>query len=242
MGTYIPANAVHPHLINLIRRHATVPEGNLNNLSEGELTKAIGLALSLADNDERDFILRLVMSDEQVAAQGLQHPDMRDMHLQIPLTAGERLAALRKTPEPDARDELVPRKGTCFVCFEPAQMAVLGCRCSFCIPCLRETIRVGLRSELDFPPRCCIPFLEETIRIANRPALVHLYRQFASEMAVMPLERLYCHHGDCAMYIRPEAHGECLSCGSRTCEKCRGPAHELQAQCSDDADGPVEDV
>ncbi|KAL6413276.1 hypothetical protein AUP68_02783 [Ilyonectria robusta] len=242
MGTYIPANAVHPHLINLIRRHATVPEGNLNNLSDGELAKAIGLALSLGDKDERDFILSLIMSDEDVAAQGLQHPDVQDMDLQIPLTAGERLAALRKTPVPDARDELAPRNGTCFVCFEPAQVTIPGCRCFFCLRCLRETIRVGLRSELDFPPQCCVPFSEEAIRSVNRPALVHLNRQFASEMAVGPSERLYCHHGECAMYIRLEAHGECLSCGSRTCEKCKGPAHEPSAQCPDEADGPAEDV
>ncbi|KAH7001230.1 hypothetical protein EDB80DRAFT_810447 [Ilyonectria destructans] len=244
MGTYIPANVVHPHLIDLIRRHTVVPEGNLDDLSDGELAKAIGLALSHADKYEQNLILPLIMSDEEVAVQGLQHPDVQDMDLQIPLTAGERLAALRRTPVPDARDELAPKNvGTCFICFGPGQMTIPGsCKCVFCFPCLRETIRTGLRSELDFPPRCCTPFLEPAIRSANRPALIHLSRQLASEVAVPPAERLYCHHGECAMYIRPEAYGECLSCGSRTCETCRGPAHEPPEQCSDGADGPAEDV
>ncbi|KAF7532206.1 hypothetical protein G7Z17_g13665 [Cylindrodendrum hubeiense] len=198
-----PLDRVHPYLIELLFHQGVVPDGNGNELSEDVLADAIGLALSLSEVDDQFFFMSRIMTEQEVAVQGLQHPDVQNMDLHIPLTAAERVEVLRQAAEPDAEDERAPRNvGTCIICLEPGQLTVpMPCNCAFCFPCLREAIRVGLRSEQDFPPQCCSPFLEPTIRLVNRPGLVHLFRQLGAEVAVPAADRLYCYRGECATFI-----------------------------------------
>ncbi|KAH7156612.1 hypothetical protein EDB81DRAFT_928660 [Dactylonectria macrodidyma] len=218
-----PLGLIHPELERLLRELDLYPRGDVG---EHAVSEAIALAISLADGDRQLDIVSRLMSDQEIAAQGLQHPDVLNINLHIPLTAQERVEALRQSPTLDGQPE-APAQGVgdCIICLEPGTIALPVCGCIFCLPCLRATIRNGLRSEHNFPPRCCDAMSEAGIRAANRPALVHLHRQLAAEVAAPAQGRLYCHSGECATYIPRENRGECPSCGLRTCERCRGPAH-----------------
>ncbi|KAK7404011.1 hypothetical protein QQX98_010182 [Neonectria punicea] len=242
-----PFQRAHPDLVDLLFRHDVFPEGDIDELSEHVLAEAIGLAISLADIDEQLQILSRIMTDQEVAAQGLQHPDVQNLDLRIPLTADERALVLRQSPEPDPADADAARgardRRDCLICGETAHL-VISCGCAYCRPCLRDAIRVGLRSENDFPPRCCASLHEDTIRRARRPGLVHLFRMLAAEVQVPAPDRLYCHDGTCATFIPPGSRGVCLGCGMRTCEACGRRGHEGLERCGDGAeDGEaLEDV
>ncbi|KPM39413.1 hypothetical protein AK830_g7173 [Neonectria ditissima] len=231
-----PFQLAHPDLVDLLFRQEVFPEGDIDELSENILAEAISLAISLADIDEQIQILSRVMTDQEIAAQGLQHPDVQNMDLRIPLTHNERRIVLRDSPEPDPEEAQAARdRGDCLICGEAAHLAV-PCGCPYCLQCLRSAIRAGLRSENDFPPHCCRPFLEDTVRLARRPGLVHLFRMLAAEVAVPPQDRLYCHDGSCATFIPPGSRGVCPGCERRTCEECGRRGHEGLERCGDGAE------
>lgn len=126
----------------------------------------------------------------------------------------------------------------CIICIEKTELTV-RCGCRYCRRCLREIIRKGLRSEFNFPPKCCRPFDEAVIRLAQRPELVHIFRQLSAEYAVPPHERLYCCDARCSSLIPPSAIetapdgeddatgvGTCPLCSKETCVACRDRSHK----------------
>ncbi|KAJ3539491.1 hypothetical protein NM208_g5467 [Fusarium decemcellulare] len=218
---------VHPELIDLMFRHEVVPDQDVTTLTEETLARTIFLAIELAEPFEQADIVSRIISEEEVERQRLQDPDVRNIQHRIALDAAERHAALRATPEPERQVEQQrgPNLGECLICGEQGHITT-PCRHAYCLPCLRESIRLGLQSENDFPPRCCEHFTEETIRLAQRPALVHLFRQLEEEVQVPVPDRLYCHDRSCATFIPPGGRGECPACRLRTCERCQARAHE----------------
>jgi hypothetical protein len=96
------------------------------------------------------------------------------------------------------------------------------------LTCYREAIRVGLRSQEEFPPRCCQSFDVQAIELARAPALVHLFRQMQEEADVPLHDRLYCHDGNCAAFIPPHRNGHCLFCDTHTCRDCGERGHPGQ--------------
>ncbi|KAF4463766.1 E3 ubiquitin- ligase ARI4 [Fusarium albosuccineum] len=219
---------VHPELIDLMFRHEVVPN---QDVTEETLARTIFLAIELADPFEQADIVSRIVSEEEVARQRLQNPDVRNIQHRIALDAAERRAALCATPEPERQVERHqgPNLGECLICGEQGHITT-ACRHAYCLPCLRESIRLGLQSENDFPPRCCEHFTEETIRLAQRPALVHLFRQLEEEVQVPVPDRLYCHDRSCATFIPPGGRGECPACGLGTCERCQAMAHEGECE------------
>ncbi|KAL6892602.1 hypothetical protein HDV57DRAFT_512912 [Trichoderma longibrachiatum] len=183
-----------------------VPPEDIGSLSEAALGNAISLAISMLPDDEQTHIVSRIMTDDEIARERLDHPRLQNLQSRVMLSQNERRLLLRASPEPDEDDANQDEGGAngCIICFDRNAVAV-PCGCRYCASCLRELVRVGLRSETDFPPRCCRPFIEATIRLAGRPALVHLFRQLSAEYAVPPAQRLYCHNASCASFIPPSA-------------------------------------
>ncbi|KAL6789377.1 hypothetical protein J3E68DRAFT_439522 [Trichoderma sp. SZMC 28012] len=188
--------------------------------------------------DEQSYIVSRIMSDDEIAEERLQSPQVQDLRHRVHLSGNEIRLLLRGSPEPEDDGEEVEPADGCIVCASKSD-ATLACGCHYCGHCLRENIRVGLRSEVDFPTGCCNrPFDEATVRLAQRPALVHLFRQLTAEFSIQPGERLYCHDPSCASFIpasaiqaaaRDEdnatAMGTCPSCHKATCAACGGRSH-----------------
>ncbi|KAL7808036.1 hypothetical protein V8C26DRAFT_423675 [Trichoderma gracile] len=200
------AEELHPVLLDLILRMNIVPPGDIYSLSEAALANAVSLAISMLPEDEQIQIVSRIMTDDEIAEESLNHPRLQNLQSRVVLSPNERRLLLRASPEPDDDDATQDEAGAngCIICFDRNAVAV-PCGCHYCASCLRELVRVGLRSEADFPPRCCRPFDEATIRLVGSPALVHLFRQLSAEYAIPPAQRLYCHNTGCASFIPPSA-------------------------------------
>ncbi|RSL82537.1 hypothetical protein CEP51_005112 [Fusarium floridanum] len=190
---------VHPDFVDLMFRVGIDPP--INPPSEDAMARSIHLAIQMADAYEQAELVSRIVPEEELAARRLADRDFRNLDHRITLDAAERLAALRNTPEPERQVERrVGNLGECLICGEEGHVRV-PCNCVYCHPCLRELIRRGLTGLTEFPPRCCVQFREETIRLAQRPELVHLFRQLQEENEVPVPDRLYCHDPHCAAFI-----------------------------------------
>ncbi|KAL6829308.1 hypothetical protein J3E69DRAFT_354750 [Trichoderma sp. SZMC 28015] len=188
--------------------------------------------------DEQSYIVSRIMSDDEIAEERLQSPQVQNLRRRVHLSGNEIRLLLRGSPEPEDDGEEVEPADGCIVCASKSDVT-LACGCHYCGHCLRENIRVGLRSEVDFPTGCCNrPFDEATVRLGQRPALVHLFRQLSAEYNIQPGERLYCHDPSCASFIPASAiqaaardednatpMGTCPSCHKATCAACGGRSH-----------------
>ncbi|KAJ3471726.1 hypothetical protein MRS44_001825 [Fusarium solani] len=209
---------VHPDLVDLMFRVGIDPP--INPPSEDAMARSIYLAIQMANEFEQAELVSRIIPEEELAAERLAEGDFRNLDHRITLDEAERLAALRATPEPDRQAERRGGNfGECIICGEGGHVRV-PCNCVYCYPCLRELIRRGLTGLTEFPPRCCVHFREETIRLAQRPALVHLFRQLQEESEVLMPDRLYCHDPHCAAFIPLDCDGECLICEQLTCQRC----------------------
>ncbi|KAF4960248.1 hypothetical protein FSARC_10536 [Fusarium sarcochroum] len=224
---------LHPDLLDLIRKDL-LPSDESTGFSEPTLARSAHLAIELADPDEQALLVSRIIPEEELAAQRLQSPEVRNTDHRVVLDRAERKAALKDntpaTGEGNGQD--------CLVCGESAHVKV-PCGCDYCLSCFRDAIRVGLRSMEEFPPKCCQPFTEATIALARSPALVHLFRQMEEEAQIPVPNRLYCHDRNCAAYIPHDRHGECLLCDLRTCEECALKAHPGQTCEEGDAEEDV---
>lgn len=225
-----PFDYVHPLLRELLDRMGAMPPGDPEELSEGTLARAIYFAIEMTDDFEQASILSRIIPDEELARERLARPDVRDIHRHIFLSPIERRVALRNSPEPE-EDLEAADLGDCVVCGDTGTVR-MRCSCIYCLPCLRRLVRLGLSSEVEFPPRCCnIPLTETMVQLTRRPELVHLFRQLAAEAAVPANQRLYCHDGNCATFIPPPRHGVCPVCRLATCTDCQGPQHRHGRRC-----------
>lgn len=233
-----PFHYVHPLLRQLLDRTATLPPGNPETFSEATLAAAIYLAIEMAEDVEQVAILSRIIPEEELARERLARPDVRDLTQEVIFTSAERREVIRDSPEPE-EDPVNANAGDCVACGDPGTARMI-CGCLYCLPCLRRLVRLGLRPDGEFPPRCCDrPLTEATVRLTRRPELVHLFRQLAAEAAVPVFERTYCHDESCATFIPPHRNGVCPICRLRTCPICRG-SHEPSARCPEG--GPMEDV
>ncbi|KKO97516.1 hypothetical protein THAR02_10384 [Trichoderma harzianum] len=233
-----PIEQLHPVLFHIVEHMEMLPPEGRESITATELAHAVSLAISMLPEDEQSYIISRIMSDDEIAEERLQSPQVQDLQHRIHLSANEIRLLLRGSPEPEDDGEEVEPADACIVCASKSDVTV-PCGCHYCGHCLRENIRVGLRSEVDFPTGCCNrPFNEATVRLAQRPALVHLFRQLSAEYSVQPGERLYCHDPGCASFIpasaiqaaaRDEdnatAMGTCPSCHKATCAACGGRSH-----------------
>ncbi|KAF4948891.1 hypothetical protein FGADI_9175 [Fusarium gaditjirri] len=216
---------VHPDFLDLlIRRELLPPEGE-DVFSEPYLARLIFMALELAEDDEQAFLVGRIITDEDSAFERLRSPEVRNTNHRVVLDRTERRIAFR-----EAANDPAPQQGNgedCIICAEDAHLTAL-CGHNYCLPCYREAIRVGLRSQEEFPPRCCEPMTEEGVALARAPALVHLFRQMQEEADVPIHDRLYCHDGNCAAFIPPDRNGHCLLCDTHTCRDCGERGHPGQ--------------
>lgn len=228
-----PIERVDPILINLMDRLDTIPPGEPDDITENALVNGIHLAIELAEPEEQISIVPRIMSAEDLARERLERPEVLDIEQDALLSAGEIGLLLRNTPSPRL-DELSSRgrfHGDCVACYGDATVR-LGCDCTYCLPCLRRLLRIGLAQTGVFPPRCCNESLgERTVRRVRRPGLVHLYRQRGFEANVPAGQRLYCHDGACNTFIPPHCRGVCQICRQETCLECRGPQHPQGFRC-----------
>ncbi|KAJ4266153.1 hypothetical protein NW762_004133 [Fusarium torreyae] len=225
---------LHPDLVDLLIRKDLLPSDEGTGFSEATLARSIYLAIELADPDEQALIVSRIISEEELAAERLQSPEVRNTNHRVVLDRAERKAALQDntpaTGEENGQD--------CLICGERAHVKV-PCGCDYCLSCFRDAIRIGFRSSEEFPPKCCQPFTVETIALARSPALVHLFRQTEEEIQTPVPNRLYCHDGNCAAFIPHDRHGKCLLCDLHTCDDCALKAHPGQTCEEGDAEEDV---
>lgn len=229
-------NRLHPELLELMQRTSILPPGDLEDATEDTLARSAALALSLVDEDEQASIVSRIMSDQEIARARLTRPEVQDLNQRIVLDTLERGVALASTSESEEEEQ---SDNGCIICGDPGNVRI-SCNHLYCLRCLFRNARVGLSSVTNFPPRCCNPLTEADIRLLNRPELVHLYRQLASEADTPALGRLYCHDVRCATFIPPDAHGTCPVCGKQTCAQCKARAHPGQ-RCGDLRNGERQD-
>ncbi|RFU72652.1 hypothetical protein TARUN_9612 [Trichoderma arundinaceum] len=233
-----PIEQLHPVLLHLLMRMEVMPPGDRASITEAELAHAVSLAISMLPDDEQAYMVSRIMTDDDIAEERLNSPEVQDLRRRVNLSTDERRLLLRASPEPEEDDgEDGDNDRPCIVCSGRSD-ATVPCGCHYCAHCLRANIRTGLRSEIDFPPRCCRPFNEATIRRAQRPALVQLFRQLSLEYGVPIDLRVYCHDASCSSFIPPSAIegapddeddatavGTCPSCGKETCAECGNRSH-----------------
>ncbi|KAL7908878.1 hypothetical protein GGI35DRAFT_416663 [Trichoderma velutinum] len=237
-GRSRPIEQLHPILLDIVERIEVIAPEDKASITQTELAQAVWLAISLLPDDEQSYIISRIMTDDEIAEEKLRSPQVQDLQHRVHLSGDEIRLLLRGSPEPEEYGEEDDGEEGCVVCFGNSDVSV-PCGCRYCGRCLRENILVGLRSELDFPPGCCDePFDEATIRLAQRPALVHLFRQLSAEYAVHSGERLYCYDPRCSSFIsaravQPAARDEddatpvgiCPSCDKATCAACGSRSH-----------------
>ncbi|KAM0249887.1 hypothetical protein ACHAQJ_008824 [Trichoderma viride] len=241
-----PIEQLHPVLLHIIMRMDVMPPGDRESITEEQLARAVSLAISMMPDDEQTYMVSRIMTDDEIAEQRLNSLEVQDLGRRVNLSADERRLLLRGSPAPEDEDEGEDDNNSstsndndnlCIVCSGTREVTV-PCGCHYCTHCLRANIRTGLRSEMDFPPRCCRPFNEAVVGLAQRPALVHLFRQLSTEYAVPVDLRVYCHDASCSSFIPPSAieaapddeddataAGTCPSCGTETCAECGNRSH-----------------
>ncbi|KAG8360786.1 hypothetical protein FVEN_g1384 [Fusarium venenatum] len=215
---------VHPDLVDLLIRLDLLPTKGHNRISEAYLARTIFLALELADPEEQALLVSRIMPEDELAAQRLRSPEVQNTSHRVVLDREERRAAFLpdpSEPEPESIGE------ECIVCTESAHVRV-PCGCNYCLSCYREALRLGLRSQEEFPPKCCQPFDETAVALARSPTLVHIFRQMDEERQIPIPDRVYCHDGNCAAFIPPDRKGRCLICHDKTCLDCGARRHRGQ--------------
>ncbi|KAF5622953.1 e3 ubiquitin ligase ARI4 [Fusarium sp. NRRL 52700] len=214
---------VHPDFLDLLIRHELLPPEEA--FSEPYLARLISIALDLAEDDEQAFLVSRIITDEELAFERLRSPEVRNTNHRIVLDRIERRIAFR-----DAANNPAPERGNgeeCVICFEDAHVRA-PCGHNYCYPCYRNLLRIGLRSQEEFPPRCCQLMNEADVALARAPALVHLFRQVQEEANVPIHDRLYCHDSNCKAFIPPDRNGHCLLCDTHTCRDCGEQSHPGQ--------------
>ncbi|XEU95234.1 hypothetical protein FSHL1_000518 [Fusarium sambucinum] len=215
---------VHPDLVNLLIRLDLLPTEGHDRISEAYLARTIFLALELAGPEEQALLVSRIMPEDELAAQRLHSPEVQNTSHRVVLDREERKAAFLpdpSEPEPTSNGE------DCIICTESAHVRA-PCGCNYCLSCYREALRLGLRSQEEFPPKCCQPFDEAAVALARSPALVHLFRQMEEEHQMSIPDRVYCHDGSCAAFIPPDRKGRCLICHDKTCLDCGARRHRGQ--------------
>ncbi|KAF7558716.1 hypothetical protein G7046_g5437 [Stylonectria norvegica] len=233
---------VHPDLVRLMRYYGVFPPGDRGRLSEDELARAINLAIEMSPPDEQARIASRIMSEEEIAEERLQRPEVQEMGRHATITREEREFLLRMSPdsatEQEDEDEgnneehgvegehvksekakgkepaQQQQQAPCIVCLGAGETHA-PCGCSYCFHCIRNAIRFRLHSGYVFPPQCCqTPIDGETVRHTGNPGLFHLYHQVAAEAAVPDDSRKYCHNPHCRTFLAPLNDG-------RHSERCR---------------------
>lgn len=212
----------HPDLIDLLFRFDLQPNKNLSQVSESDLARRILLAIELADVDEQVSLISRFIPEEELAAERLGTVVVQNTSHRIILDPAERMVALNEDPsgpEPKENGE------DCIACAESAH-GKAPCGCNYCVTCYRQIIRIGLRSQEEFPPKCCKPFDETAVALSGSPSLVHLFRQMKEEEELPIPDRVYCYQGNCAAFIPPDLKGQCPICPYKTCVDCGEKAHD----------------
>ncbi|KAJ4135016.1 hypothetical protein NW768_004626 [Fusarium equiseti] len=214
-----PIDLVHPELLDLVIHFELLPPEE--NQTESTLATSTFIALQQADPIMQAFLVSRIIPEEELAAERLRAPEVQNIRHRVVLDHEERKAAFLPSPN----DFQPPNNGEdCLICSENAQVRA-PCGCNYCMSCFREAIRIGLRSQEEFPPKCCVPFDEGAIRLTRSAPLVHLFRQMDEEHKAPVHDRLYCHDGNCAAFIPPDQKGRCLLCHTETCPDCGGEGH-----------------
>ncbi|RFN47894.1 putative e3 ubiquitin-protein ligase ari4, partial [Fusarium flagelliforme] len=228
-----PIDLVHPELLDLVFRFELLPPEQ--NQTESALATSIFLALQQADPVMQAFLVSRIIPEEELAAERLRAPEVQDIRHRVVLDHEERKAAFRFPPN----ERLPPTNGEeCLICSQDARVRA-PCGCNYCLSCFREAIKIGLRSQEEFPPKCCVPFDEAAVRLARSAPLVHLFRQMDEEHKAPVHDRLYCHDGNCAAFIPPDQNGRCLLCHTETCPDCGGEGHPDRPCAASDAEEDV---
>lgn len=125
----------------------------------------------------------------------------------------------------------------CVCCLEhPLPNERINMRCShfLCSGCLINLVKVSLRDEAMFPPRCC----NNTIKVSDAEDLIGLELALRYEKHLVEFEdpdKTYCSDPACSRYISPKKTSgsggiaesimcKC-KCGITTCKRCKQKAH-----------------
>ncbi|KAI1100161.1 hypothetical protein F4804DRAFT_344958 [Jackrogersella minutella] len=112
---------------------------------------------------------------------------------------------------------------------EDLELFRVPCLHEYCLQCIAQIIRIAIKDEALFPPRCCgqqIP-LTTIIQVLDDDELEE-FHQKTDEYSTP--RRTYCHNRACARFI-PATNYEndtatCDLCGSKTCITCKEASHD----------------
>ncbi|KAK2592325.1 hypothetical protein QQS21_009983 [Conoideocrella luteorostrata] len=156
----------------------------------------------------------------------------------------EKLLELRKSGFiTDAEPIMVDPEVECVSCLDdiPMKDAVRVSCHSYCRECFVRLVTAAVQNEQQWPPKCCLNQIPFRLIERNIPhALKKTFQDRASEWELPAGERVYCHHPECAVWIRPKnikpnKRQALCERGHVTCTICRGPSHGNQ-DCPQDFD------
>ncbi|OTA07962.1 hypothetical protein A9Z42_0088980 [Trichoderma parareesei] len=112
---------------------------------------------------------------------------------------------------------------------------------SYCRLCFVRLVSAAVQNEQQWPPKCCMNQIPFKTVLKNIPEdLKRRFHERSSEWEIPVSERVYCHHADCSIWIRPgrislaRRQARCEH-GHLTCTICRGQAHGND-ECPQDRD------
>lgn len=121
------------------------------------------------------------------------------------------------------------RCAACTGVFLSSELTAVPCSHAYCQSCLESLVRVSMKQEVTFPPRCC--HKEVPIKVfKNFPKeLTDQYEDKRVEFGTPASERLYCSSPACSAFIPPgqidSGVGHCTGCQSDTCVACKQKEH-----------------
>ncbi|TDZ13192.1 ATP-dependent RNA helicase DEAH12 [Colletotrichum spinosum] len=130
---------------------------------------------------------------------------------------------------------------SCLDEFPPKQTIELPCH-NYCISCFLRLVKSASEHEQHWPPKCCLNEVPQRVVLRHVPRdLGRAYTTRLAEWALPVGERLYCHRGDCGLWIPPyhadpaRRTARCAA-GHRICTLCRGAQHAADDECPEDRD------
>lgn len=110
------------------------------------------------------------------------------------------------------------------------------CGHAYCTGCLPDYIESALHFDSTFPPRCCNrPLTLDLVSNHVGPELTQRYKD--KQSSITAACSLACYNPGCRLIITEENIvsylGRCITCGHKTCIKCRRAAHG-DASCPSD--------
>lgn len=152
----------------------------------------------------------------------------------------EHVGAAGSSAYPDHPEDANHQCEACIGYFLSIHMMILPCSHWYCVDCFILLFKFAVESTGSFPPRCCGQ--EIPVPLGGHPLSPDLLARYTTmkEGIDAPVP-VYCAKPTCSLVVpASRIHNDvatCLTCGFKTCTKCKSGAHN--GQCSGDPDAKL---